>query len=81
MNRFLEQHRGDCDVTALKEMLADHFDLPNSICSHQDPRFPQVEQYATIVSIIVDLNTAVMWLADGNPCQTQYQQLHTNLYQ
>ncbi len=81
MNRFLAQHRGDCDVTALKEMLADHFDLPNSICSHHDPRFPQVEQYATIVSIIMDLNTAVLWLADGNPCQTQYQQLHTNLYQ
>jgi len=79
MNRFLEQHRGDCDVTVLKEILADHFDLPNSICSHHDSRFPKVEQYVTVASIIMDLNTADVWLADGNPCQTQYQQLRTNL--
>jgi len=80
MQRFLKQHLGDCNVTALKEMLADHFDLPNSICSHRSPNVPQVEQYVTIASIIMDLNTAVMWLADGNPCQTQYQQLYTKLY-
>ena len=80
MQRFLEQHRGDSDVTALKEVLADHFDLPNSICSHRSSNVPQAEQYVTVVSIIMDLNTGAVWLADGNPCQTQYQQLRTNLY-
>ena len=81
MQRFLKKSLGNCDVKALKAMLADHFDLPYSICSHRKPRFLQVEQYLTIVSIIMDLNTADIWLADGNPCQTEYQQLHTSLYQ
>jgi len=75
MQRLLEQRRGKLDLAAMKEILADHFNLPYAICMHAEPSTPRVGQYATVASVIMDLERRTMWLADGNPCQTPYQRL------
>jgi isopenicillin-N N-acyltransferase-like protein len=78
--RLLEEYWGGLDVTALQTILSDHFDRPHSVCAHADLRLPRVEQYASILSIIMDLSAGTMWLADGSPCQAEYHQVETGLY-
>jgi len=80
IQKFLQRQRGACDVSALQKILSDHFNRPHSICSHRDPHRPRIEDYASILSVIMDLNTGTWWLADGNPCQTEYRRLDTGLY-
>jgi len=77
--RLLEARRGRLDVATLREVLSDHFSYPDSVCSHPDPDLPRVEQYATLFSIIIDLDAAAIWLTRGNPCQSPYERLDTVL--
>jgi isopenicillin-N N-acyltransferase-like protein len=77
--RLLEARRGALDVASLREVLSDHFSYPDSVCSHADSRVPGIEQYATLFSIIMDLDTGAVWLTQGNPCQAEYHQLETKL--
>jgi isopenicillin-N N-acyltransferase-like protein len=79
VERLLEAHRGAVDVAVLREVLSDHFSYPDSVCSHPDPHATRVEQYATQFSVVMDLGDAAIWLADGNPCQSEYTQLETRL--
>ena len=73
--KFLKERRGNCDVATLQKALTDHFNHPYSVCAHRDPRLPKIEDYASILSIVMDLTTATIWLADGNPCETPYVRL------
>jgi isopenicillin-N N-acyltransferase-like protein len=73
--KFLAGQRGHCDVAALQEILADHFNYPNAICAHPDADLPRVEQYATVFSIVMDLSAGRMWLAPGNPCEASYREV------
>jgi isopenicillin-N N-acyltransferase-like protein len=80
LQKYLQRQRGMCDAETLQEALADHFNAPYGICSHEDPHAPPVEDYVTILSIIMDLDTATVWLTDGKPCQAQYCRVETGLY-
>jgi isopenicillin-N N-acyltransferase-like protein len=80
LGKFLQRHHGAIDVGTVKEGLADHFNSPFGICSHEDPRAARVEDYVSVLSIIMDLDTATLWLADGNPCRTAYHELATGFY-
>ncbi|MGD2104788.1 MAG: C45 family autoproteolytic acyltransferase/hydrolase [Anaerolineae bacterium] len=73
--RLLEARRGELDVDALGEVLSDHFSCPDSVCAHPDDSVKPVEQYATLFSIIMDLESASIWVAAGNPCSCAYEQL------
>jgi isopenicillin-N N-acyltransferase-like protein len=73
--RLLAERRGALDAASIGEVLTDHFDRPYSVCSHTDPNLPRIEQYVSILSIIMDLSAGELWLADGNPCQADYQQV------
>jgi isopenicillin-N N-acyltransferase-like protein len=77
--RLLEERQGALDIVGLQEVLSDHFSYPDSVCAHSDPSLPPVEQYVTLFSIIMDLDAASLWLATGNPCQSQYHRLETGL--
>jgi isopenicillin-N N-acyltransferase-like protein len=72
---------GTCDISGVQAALTDHFNFPYSVCAHRDPRLPEVEDYASILSIIMDLTDATIWLADGNPCEKTYAKLDTPLLQ
>ena len=73
INRFLRTHQGKFSVSDLQNALADHFNFPNSVCGHPDPRDPVQEHYKTVASIIMDLKEATIWLAAGNPCDKKYE--------
>lgn len=75
IRKLLERTGGEITVEGAQEALADHFSFPFSICSHTDPSRTPVEQYATIASVVMDLDTLEMWVSDGNPCQTPFHRL------
>lgn len=59
-------------VPALQRMLSDHRNYPHSVCAHSDDRAAEYERYATIASIIYDLDAREVHLAPGSPCTTAY---------
>jgi isopenicillin-N N-acyltransferase-like protein len=75
MQQFLRRDRGAISPQAAQVYLSDHFDYPSAICRHPDPREEPAEHYTTVASLIMDLNTATLWLADGNPCETPFREL------
>ena len=64
----------------IKRWLSDHNGHPNSICQHRDPAYPEAEQYVTVVSVILNLDTLTMQVATGQPCVEPYKaiQLQTS---
>jgi isopenicillin-N N-acyltransferase like protein len=55
--------------------LADHANHPSGICCHPDPRWDLLEQGETVASVLMDLDAKRMWVADGRPCTTPYEEL------
>jgi len=72
---LLEQERGEIDVTSFQRLFRDHFSHPHSICRHADPRAQGIKQWATLFSMVMDLDERTIYIAEGNPCQTEYYQL------
>ncbi len=72
MTSQLERHLGRLRPEVIRTTLKDHFNFPNAICAHPDPQDPEPERGATIASIIMDLSTSSMWLAQGNPCAAPF---------
>jgi len=72
---LLAEREGHVTVPLLQTVFADHANHPVGICAHADPRDKPIEQGETIVSLIMDLDAQVMWLADGTPCSAPYRRL------
>lgn len=72
---LLAERKGPVTVPLLQAVFADHANHPVGICAHADPRDRPTEQGETIVSLIMDLDGQVMWLADGTPCSAPYRRL------
>ena len=64
---------GRIGVTDLKEILADHFNHPDSICRHPDLRDPELERAQTVASVIMNLTRGEMQVTQGPPCSNPYQ--------
>ncbi|MFD2353928.1 hypothetical protein ACFSTC_38650 [Nonomuraea ferruginea] len=62
-------------VGSLREALSDHADYPYSVCSHPDVRASADERWATVTSVIMDLDERTVWLSDGNPCRHPHRPL------
>ena len=62
-------------LEVFRSLLADHANHPSGICAHPDTRFAELDQGATIASVLMDLPAKTMWLADGNPCTAPYRRL------
>ena len=60
----------------IKSILADHDGYPNAVCQHGDPQLPTHERYATVTSIILDLDARTMHVAAGNPCCEPFEVHH-----
>jgi len=63
--RLMKNAVGKITVGTLKGFLADHVNRPGSICRHGDG-------VKTTFSVVIDLDTLVMYLARGNPCENAY---------
>lgn len=64
---------GKIGVNDLKGMLRDHDGKPDCICRHADSARPAEERFATVVSVILDLDAGKMSVAAGPPCTAQYR--------
>jgi isopenicillin-N N-acyltransferase-like protein len=62
-------------IRDFQQMLTDHANYPSGVCAHPDTRDHPQERGATVASVLMDLDTRCMWLADGLPCQTPYREL------
>jgi isopenicillin-N N-acyltransferase like protein len=58
-----------------QSLLADHANYPNSICCHPDARYHPAEQWATVASLVMELDARVLHLASGQPCTVPYARL------
>src|SRR6266516_4818115 len=71
----LSGQKGLPTLDTFRTLLADHANYPSGLCCHPDPRMNPYDQGATVASVIMDLGTQEMYLADGNPCSVPYRQL------
>jgi isopenicillin-N N-acyltransferase-like protein len=55
--------------------LADHANHPSGVCCHSDERLHPLERGSTVASIVMELGTRRVWIADGQPCATPYREL------
>jgi isopenicillin-N N-acyltransferase like protein len=65
--------RGDVSIDDLKQMLRDHEGGTLAICRHEDATRAAHDRSATVVSVIMDLDDRVMFLASGTPCTSRYR--------
>jgi len=68
IRRLLDLRRGQLGLEAFKEVMADHFSAPNSLCRHPDPRLPEAKRTMTTGAVIIELGRRVMHVANGPPC-------------
>jgi len=58
----------------LQALLRDHEGHPNSVCRHPDPELPEAQRVHTVCSAIMEPGTGRMWIADGPPCEAEYEE-------
>jgi isopenicillin-N N-acyltransferase-like protein len=66
---------GALSLDTFRLALADHANHPSGVCCHPDARFARLDQGTTVASVLMDLDTKTMWVADGHPCTTPYREL------
>ena len=74
MQRMLGESR-PVSVAKMQQALRDHEGQPSSVCRHPNPDDPPAKRYETVTSVIMDLNEQAMWISDGPPCQSEYQEI------
>ena len=62
-------------LETFRAALADHANYPSGVCCHPDARFERLDQGTTVASILMDLDTKTMWVADGHPCTAPFRRL------
>ena len=77
LNRMRVAVAGSAPLSAKEFMtlLGDHAGYPYSICAHPDEAADPTEQGATVASVVMELESRTMWLADGQPCSVPYRRL------
>lgn len=69
ITKLLKQQIGQINLDFLKQCARDHVGYPASICQHP----------GTLASVIMDLQTLHFWIAEKNPCQSEYEQFEIAL--
>ena len=73
--RLLEQDRGKINEKSFQRVFRDHFSHPDSICWHAHPDDDELDQIETLNSVVMDLSEGTLYIAEGNPCLTDYVKL------
>ncbi len=63
------------NLATAQNMLRDHYGKPESVCRHSNLKLPEYERYETVVSVIMDLHSRILWATMGSPCSAEYQSL------
>jgi isopenicillin-N N-acyltransferase like protein len=72
--RELLSERPPTNVAEVMDVLRDHGSSPQSICLHPDPQEGD-EASAVVFSMVADLEERRMWVAPGNPCENEYEEI------
>jgi isopenicillin-N N-acyltransferase-like protein len=72
IRKLMKKHYGDITPKVMMEILSDHNNYPNSICRHPDTDFPAALVSKTLGSVIMVPEDRKMFIASGNPCQSEY---------
>lgn len=75
LRRLLAQKPGSLDAPSCQAALRDHFNLPDAICRHADPRDPEGDRIETLGSVVIDLTDRVLHFCSGPPCRGEYVSL------
>lgn len=70
---LIEERRPDTPE-AVMDVLRDHESGPQCICLHPDHRAGD-EAEAVLFSMVCDVEAGRMWVAPGNPCVTEYEEI------
>ena len=62
-------------LDTFRAVLADHANYPSGVCCHPDDRMEPHDQGSTVASVLMDLDEARMWVADGRPCTAPFREL------
>ena len=73
--RTLIERRHKVGIGDLKAMLRDHDGAPDCICRHGIDTKPPEERFATVVSVVMDLDAKEMHVAHGPPCSARYRRI------
>jgi len=66
--------RAPADVDDLMDIMRDHDSSPQAVCLHPDLTEGE-EASACMFSMICDVGSRRMWVALGNPCQNDYEEI------
>jgi len=61
------------DIMGIQMILKDHENHPQSLCRHRDKTLPESQQTITKTSMIMDLEERQIWVTNGNPCKTEFE--------
>jgi len=75
LRELIAEHHGRITVEDMMALMADHQGHPNSICRHPDPSAPPALATDSRASLIMLPREGVLWIADGPPCSTRYQEI------
>ena len=75
IRQLVKERYGKITVDDVKRFLSDHAGYPNALCDHEDLRYSVGHRDATIFSIIADLTDNRIYVAPGNPCETEFEEI------
>ncbi|MFH1609254.1 MAG: C45 family peptidase [Candidatus Bipolaricaulota bacterium] len=58
-----------------QDALRDHLGHPDSVCRHPSPVFPKHANYATALSVVMDLHARRVGYTAGPPCRSPYREI------
>ncbi len=73
---LVKECHGKITVDDVMRMLRDHAGYPQSICEHENMKYPLVKRDATNFAIIMDLTGNCMHLVYGNPCENEFNKYY-----
>jgi isopenicillin-N N-acyltransferase like protein len=66
---------GNIGIDGIHTSLSDHFSAPASICRHPDTTLPEPKRVTSVAAAAIDLNTRTLYVTDGPPCQSAFQEV------
>lgn len=66
---------GPLAAETVQDALRDHLGHPDSVCRHESPLFPSRANYATALSVVMDLHARRLAYTVGPPCRSTFRTL------
>ena len=75
LDRLLRKDIGQLNMSHFKAALSDHFGAPKTICRHPNEAREPARQTMNNASVVIDLETRTMNVANGPPCSNDFVEI------